>query len=132
MPLLGFKRQFAGFVKEGSKQHTIRAKRKIRPKVGQTAHCYVDPRQKSMTLLGRWPITHVHDAILRPRGADQIQIWINGEELTIAEAQEFLYHDGFRSHGRKGAMAEAAEFWRKRFEKVGGVFYSDIVHWKWS
>lgn len=52
--LLVFKRQFASFVEEGSKTHTIRGKQKIAPKVGDVAHCYVDPRQKSMRLLGRW------------------------------------------------------------------------------
>jgi hypothetical protein len=57
--LLGFKRRFAPFVEEGSKTHTIRAKRKIRPKVGEVCHCYVDPRQKSMRLLGRFPCVKV-------------------------------------------------------------------------
>ena len=57
--LLGFKRRFAPFVEEGSKTHTIRAKRKIAPKVGETCHCYVDPRQKTMRLLGRWTCVKV-------------------------------------------------------------------------
>lgn len=50
--LLGFKRQFAKYVEEGSKTHTVRGFRKISPKVGDICHCYVDPRQKTMRLLG--------------------------------------------------------------------------------
>lgn len=33
--LLGFKKRFAPMVEDGSKTHTIRAKRKIRPRVGK-------------------------------------------------------------------------------------------------
>jgi hypothetical protein len=59
--LLGFKERFAPFVEEGSKTHTIRAKRKIRPRVGEICHCYANPRQKSMRLLGRFECIRVED-----------------------------------------------------------------------
>lgn len=40
--LLGFKKQFAAYVEEGSKTHTIRAPRAIRPKPG-AEQCHSDP-----------------------------------------------------------------------------------------
>jgi hypothetical protein len=52
--LLGVKRRFAEFVEDGSTRRTIRGYRKMPPKIGEVCHCYVDPRPKTMRLLGRW------------------------------------------------------------------------------
>lgn len=134
VPLLGFKRQFAGFVREGSKQHTIRAKRKFPVKPGDICHCYVDPRQRTMALLGRWVCTRVQDAIIRhpDPSIPVLEIEFDGELLSPTEARDFLYIDGFRNYGREGAMILASEFWRKPMIAAGGIFYSDLVHWKYD
>lgn len=134
VPLLGFKRQFAIFVAEGSKQHTIRAKRKFPVKPGDICHCYVDPRQKTMALLGRWPCTVVQDVIIRQPRLDipVLEIEFDGTTLSFGEAKDFLYVDGFRERGRDGAMILAVEFWKKRMIAAGGIFYSDLVHWKYD
>ena len=134
MPLLGFKRQFAEFVRLGTKRHTIRAKRKFPVKPGDICHCYVDPRQRTMALLGRWPCTVVQDVIIRqPQpGIPVLEVEIDGEPLSSEETREFLFLDGFRTFGRAGAMKEAAEFWQKRMISAGGIFHSDLVHWKYD
>ena len=93
VPLLGFKRQFAEFIRAGSKRHTIRAKRKFPVKPGDICHCYVDPRQKTMALLGRWPCTVVQDVIIRQPSLEipVLEIEIDGERLSNDEAEEFLW-----------------------------------------
>lgn len=70
--LLGFKRRFAPHIQDGSKTHTIRAKRKLRPKAGETCHCYTGLRQKGARLLGRWRCVRVQDIII-----DYLGIWVD-------------------------------------------------------
>ena len=70
--LLGFKRRFEPFVSEGSKTHTIRAARKNPPRVGQMCDCYVDSRQKTMRLLGRWVCTKVESILIYECGDGRV------------------------------------------------------------
>ena len=121
--LLGFKRRFAPYVEEGSKTHTIRAIRKIPPRVGQTCHCYVDPRQKTMRLLGRWPCVKVEDIAV----TIECRVWIDGNWLAKDECNALAWRDGFRSRGQDQAFAEMMEFWAGRLP-----FRGQIIHWKWS
>lgn len=134
MPLLGFKRQFADFVRDGTKRHALRAKRKFPVKPGDICHCYVDPRQKTMALLGRWPCTAVQDVVIGQlfTHIPILEIMIDGEQLSRDEAEEFLYRDGFRERGLGHAMVLAAEFWQKRMIAAGGIFHSDLVHWNYD
>ncbi len=46
--------RFAHAVLDGSKTHTIRAKRKAPPRVGEILHCYTGLRTKKVKLLGRF------------------------------------------------------------------------------
>lgn len=101
--LLGFKRRFEPMVMDGSKTHTMRAKRKIRPRVGETCHCYVDPRQKSMRVLGRWPCVRVEDVLIYERGDGTLNMFVEGVELTLDEKNAFAWRDGFRSRGKRRA-----------------------------
>ncbi len=132
--LLGFKRQFAPFVEEGSKTHTIRAKRKIRPRVGEVCHCYVDPRQKTMRLLGRFKCVRVEDITITEYFNPMIPlaVSINGQLLSTDETEAFLYRDGFRDKGGETyeAIHHAAEFWKKRLST--GAFHGDLIHWEYS
>lgn len=141
--LLGFQRRFAPFVEDGSKTHTIRGKRKRRPKVGETAHCYVDPRQKTMRLLRRSPITRVQDILIDGDGTPKgTGIWIEGVPLDETERDLFAWRDGFRfpmvnekeGLGYGGCFAMMLEFWmneRKADERGVAVFPfdGDLVHW---
>lgn len=128
--LLGFKEQFAPFVEEGSKTHTIRAKRKRRPRVGETCHCYVNPRKKSMRLLGRFECIRVEDLRIETDFYETtIRLCINGEYLSWDETEEFLWRDGFRGT-HMSACLQALAFWAKKL--AVGPMFSDIIHWKYA
>lgn len=133
--LLGFKRRFAPYVEEGSKTHTIRAKRINLPKVGETCHCYVDPRQKTMRLLGRWPCSKVEPILIYVRGDGTLGIWLNGDvELSYSEQSALAWRDGFRSAGRRGALAEFTRFWIQvhKLDQLSRGFEGHLIHWRWN
>jgi hypothetical protein len=118
---------FADFVQDGSKRHTIRGRRKIRPRVGTTAHCYVDPRQKTMRLLGRWPITPVQEIRIEESSHPaRLLVTIDGVMLDPHEAELLFHRDGFRDRGGETyqSMAQARIFWADRLPFVG-----DLIHW---
>src|ERR1041384_1652859 len=115
--LLGFKRQFAPFVEDGSKFHSVRGFRKVSPRVGETAHCYVDPRQKTMRLLGRWPVVRVDPITLDMTKCGisyTLRITIADHTLSLDEASAFAWRDGFRDGDqslKRTALDEMARFW---------------------
>ena len=147
--LLGFKRRFAQYVWEGSKTHTIRGFRKNPPKVGETCHCYVDPRQKTMALLGRWECVRVETIRIEITWhycASFGRVWVEGQSLTEDEANVLAWRDGFR--GSSGycancavpssvdkAFAEMVAYWVKLHPKRrAGTRYGfrgHIIHWKY-
>jgi hypothetical protein len=137
--LLGFQRQFEPYVLDGTKTHTIRAKRKVRPKAGETCHCYGDVRQKSMHLLGRWPCVRVEDIRLKISSRDSIgfisrvDIYISGVLLNFDEASRFAWVDGFRpEHSTiddpKNSLGLLSRFWDGRFTDLW--WSGDLIHWK--
>lgn len=123
--ILGFKDQFHSMILEGSKVHTIRARRKIRPKSGEVCHCYGKVRQKGMHLLGRWPCVRVSEIVFTPvltlgcicRGDglygmectaathmpsvinEHVVVTIDGEALSPDELDSLAWRDGFRPEG---------------------------------
>jgi hypothetical protein len=120
--LLGFKRRFEAQIVAGSKRHTIRGKRKIPPKVGETCHCYVDPRQKTMRLLGRWICVRVEDIEIRAAGFhSRVQIFIDGVRLDPHERELLARADGFAS------WREMQGFWDGRLP-----FHGDVIHWHFT
>lgn len=116
--LLGFQKQFRAKILSKFKRHTIRAKRKIRPRVGETCHLYVGLRQKGAELLGRFPCTRVQDVRIHSTVAGRLDVWIDGELLPVDETEGLARHDGFES------MASMADFWKGRLPFVG-----DMIHW---
>lgn len=133
--LLGFKRQFAPYVLDGTKTHTIRGIRKNAPKIGETCHCYVDPRQKSMKLLGRWPCVKVQSIRI-----DRARVWIDDVELDRSEKDLLAWRDGFRFDGTVMELCDpplAKEtgcfinlmlaFWAKTHG--GEAFEGQMIHW---
>lgn len=157
--LLGFKRRFAQYVWEGSKTHTIRGERKNPPKVGETCHCYVDPRQKTMALLGRWECVKVEPINIYECGDGRFGVVIASNELTPDEKDTLAWRDGFRSYHPEhtGAFVEMMRFWTETHgdhratiqvnranhpagepwrPKAGTTpaldFEGHIIHWKYS
>lgn len=131
--LLGFKRRFAPMVEDGSKTHTIRGKRKIAPKVGEICHCYVDPRQKTMRLLGRWECVRVENISIvtksehPPEYLDEVEVRIEGELLSVDERNSLAWRDGFRGCGMPGAFGEMMKFWEGRLP-----FEGHVIHWRFA
>ena len=130
--LLGFKRRFAPFVEGGSKTHTIRRKKRYPPKAGDTCHCYVDPRQKTMRLLGRFRCTAVQDITICLTGIPEepLGVLIDSEPLSPDEVDQLFYRDGFRdlTRGPHQPMRQAAEFWAN----AEFPFHGDLVHWEFK
>ncbi len=140
--LLGFKPRFAAFVEEGTKQHTIRPKRRWRGRVGETCHCYVNPRQKTMRLLGRWECVRIEEiqiSFLQTRNEVNGQIWIEGVMLAPDEQNAFAWRDGFRSRGPESAFSEMLEHWLGKNPELRSMkpgesysFEGDIIHWRYA
>lgn len=136
--LLGFKRQFAPFVQDGSKTHTVRLGRARLPRPGEICHCYVDPRQKTMRLLGRWKCTAVQNfrATLETRTVEDhifpvgVSIWIDGVELGKDEIIEFCWRDGFRPVRRCDSWIAFAHYWLKNYKWID--FDGILIHWEYK
>lgn len=120
--LLGFKERFVPMILDGSKTHTIRAKRAIAPRVGETCHCYTGLRQKGALLLGRWECVRVEDIEIQAH-----EIRIAGQALSPDERNMLAWADGFRSKGRHRAFEEMMEFWDGRLP-----FQGDVIHWRYK
>jgi hypothetical protein len=125
--LLGFKRRFALFVWEGSKTHTIRNYGNRRAfRIGDRCDCYVDPRHKTMALLGRWECVKVEDI----RIDSNWQVWIEGQKLSGDERNALALRDGFRDwqeQGFESPFLQMMAFWSGRLP-----FHGQIIHWKYN
>jgi hypothetical protein len=119
---------FETCVVEDSKTHTIRGRRKdnIGPKAGARVDAYINPRQKSMKLLGRWPITKVEEIRIEDAGPGRLYVTIDGNGLDPHEAELLFHRDGFRNTNGEtyGSMAQARMFWADNLPFVG-----DLIHW---
>jgi hypothetical protein len=140
--MLGFKRRFAPMVRDGSKTHTIRAKRKRAPRQGEPCHCYVDPRQKTMALLGRWRCVKVEDIQVNEQLSGLFEIRSAGVALSLDESNAFAWRDGFRDRGPDRAFESMMAFWKathgrkKRAPRNGRgrrparlKFFGDVIPW---
>lgn len=145
--LLGFKAMFADYVSEGSKTHTIRAHRKLSPKVGELCHCYTGlrqrgpiiqklpsgevVRQKMARLLGRFPLVKVEQIKIEAHSLQGIPLLvrINGDLLSPDEANALFKRDGFRDEGGETFthMHQATEFWKDRLP-----FEGICIHWSYK
>lgn len=120
MGLYNFKERFAPFILDGRKQHTIRATRKVRDKVGNIAHCYTGLRTKSVRFLGKWPIVKIEP--IEISGLDvSPRIFVADVELSPDERERLARLDGFRDFAEMGA------FWKGRLP-----FKGEIIHWQFN
>lgn len=124
--LLNFQARFVPFIEAGEKTHTIRATRKVTPKVGEICHCYTGLRRKGARLLGRWTCLRV-EKIEIEGGWETLSgeffgdVKIENVSLLHDEREQLARRDGF------GSFAEMAEFWRGRLP-----FNGTIIHWEFS
>jgi len=124
--LLGFKRRFEPYITNGSKTHTIRAARKGMPKVGDRLDCYVDPRQKTMRLLGRWLCVKVEEIIIDSDGIYLGKL-SDRHPLDKDEIEALAFRDGFRDYRFNSHFEEMMKFWKGRLP-----FHGYIIHWDFS
>jgi hypothetical protein len=124
--LLGFQRRFAAYVEEGSKTHTIRALRLRPPRVGEICHCYEDPRQKSMRLLGRFPCVKVETIVIWESTSGPA-VKVDGVQLAGDECNALAWRDGFRDQGHANAFRSMMQFWAGRLP-----FHGQIIHWRYT
>jgi hypothetical protein len=120
MPAYSFQKQFVPFVESGEKTHTIRGKRKNRPKPGQTFYGYYAMRTKQCRKLIQSTITRVQDIeiILGPFG---MEITIDDERLSPDEIVALARRDGFDS------ASSMEKFWNGRYP-----FSGDLIHWSFD
>jgi hypothetical protein len=118
--MLGFQQRFEKKILAKEKRHTIRDKRKGRQiRLGDRLDCYVNPRQKSMRLLGRWPCTRLQNIqIWRQTVRSRAKVRIDGQLLSIDEREALARSDGFPN------FAAMMQFWRGRLP-----FRGDMIHW---
>ncbi len=139
--LLGFKKQFEPMILSHLKTHTIRAKRKRPPHVGEICHCYTGlrqrgpiiqklasgqvVRQKMARLLGRWPCVKVQDVQIYRRGDGTLGVIIDSIEVLFDELDPLARSDGFRN------FADMSAFWiAEHSDRHGNVdFLGDMIHW---
>ena len=134
MPAYSFQKQFVEPVETGAKTHTIRGKRKNRPKPGQMFYAYYAMRTKQCRKLLQSVITRVQDITIEQgeRVEDRnvregmIVYWnipiitIDGEKLALDEAETLARRDGFSD------LLEMSDFWPP--ERL--PFEGDIIHWR--
>ena len=125
MGLYNFKKQFAPFILEGSKTHTIRAMRAHPEKPGNMLHLYTGLRQKGATLLFRAPCVKVEEIEIEEI-AEILQVpvhvvRVDGESLDRGECEALARRDGFRD------FTEMMKFWDGRLP-----FKGHIIHWNYS
>lgn len=121
--LVGFERRFASLVYKGLKRHTIRHWR-MNP--GEICHCYVNPRQRSMKLLGRWPCVKVEEILITLcYGETEPDIWIEGQRLSEDERDSFAKLDGF-----PGGWSEMVEYWTSKRQVKS--FRGYVIHWDYD
>jgi hypothetical protein len=135
MPAYSFQKQFVPRIESGDKTHTIRGKRKNRPRPGQTFYGYYAMRTKQCRKLIQSVITRVQDIVIEQgervcdleiRASEGLKVYWNIPKITIDgelardEAETLAVRDGFRD------LLEMSDFWPP--ERL--PFSGDIIHWK--
>lgn len=140
--MLGFKRRFLPFVWLGTKQHTIRLRRRLRPEAGDNIRAYADSRQKTMAIVGSWECTKVEEIVIERDG----NIFLGDSQLGPDELDLFCWRDGFRKPtvlteesllriGAAGSHQLFMGYWNaeaKADPKREYPFRGDLIHWRFD
>jgi hypothetical protein len=116
MPAFNFKYRFAKKVESGEKRHTIRARRKNPPRLGQAFHAFEGMRTMKCRRLLRSTITLVEPIRIAQDGC----VYVAGRRLTVDEAHALARADGFTSAN------ELYEFFKETHDLP---FDGDLIHW---
>lgn len=137
--LLGFQPRFHAMIRDGSKTHSIRAKRAGRRdwRVGDRVDCYGDARRKTMFLIARFECTRVEDFEITAAG----RVLIDGAELSHDEKDQLAWRDGFRYDHleikRELARVCCFELMLRFWDIHNGLqkkkrWRGQIIHWKYE
>lgn len=99
--LLGFKERFAEPIQLGSKVFTLRKRRKIMPKIGETLHMYSGLRTSKSKLISKKETLRSTQKtwvkiMFRDKKAISLKICVDGRALNVLELKAFVRFDGFR------------------------------------
>ncbi|WP_339680008.1 ASCH domain-containing protein [Cyclobacterium marinum] len=136
--LLGFKKQFAGPILDGTKIFTIREKRKVEPKIGETLHMYSGLRTKHTELISKehtlTGIQLVDIAISEDRSVKPfikwVTVYVDERQLSNTELNVLAVSDGFTD------LNDFCNFWLKGGKpdenKWVVVLKKDLVMHHWT
>jgi hypothetical protein len=109
--LLGFKERFVMPIQIGTKVFTLRNKRKVQPKIGETLYMYSGLRTSKCKLISNKEklvsIQEVHVFIRQVMEQITIRISVDKRMLTEAEIVQFVKFDGFADR------VDFANYWFK-------------------
>ena len=119
MRAYNFQKQFAAKILDGSKPHTIRARRKdgYLPVPGEVIRLYTGMRTKQCRLLREVEVISARPIVINHGDA----VVIDGRPLTFFEACVLAERDGFKNFG------EFRDFFK---EKHGATFNGYLIEWK--
>lgn len=131
MPILNFKPQFVDPIREGRKNHTIRADRKHPIKTGDKLYLYCGLRRKGAYRILPEPVTctkAVPISIDFRRLGTQFNefVFIGEQRLSHDECEALARADGF------GDWTAMVAFWEREHGDCRGEvrFSGQIIHWK--
>lgn len=128
--LIGFKKRFIVPIQNGSKVFTIRKKRKVSPKIGETLYMYSGLRTANCSKISEKEklirIQHVRIYIERNHPDTLIKIHVDGRPLSWSEIYEFVKYDGFHN------IEDFADYWigspfKGKLQRAGGSM--EMYHW---
>lgn len=99
--LLGFKPRFVEPILIGTKVFTMRGKRKIQPKIGETLHMYTGLRTSKCQLITKSEkLISTQKARVRIYTVNnylEVHVRVDGRYLTNKELEHFFVFDGFNN-----------------------------------
>ena len=125
MPAYSFKLRFVPFVKDGSKNQTIRAKRKYQVKPGDKLYLYYGMRTKWCKKLKEAICKDVEQIIIYKNG----NVTVAGEKLSEWRKDCLAYSDGFRVDNSTSARGTFEIMYRWFRQTHDLPFKGDIIYW---
>lgn len=128
--LLGFKKRFVEPILIGTKVHTIRKPRKIKPKIGETLHMYTGLRTPNCQVISKKEKLiskqKIRIRVCRTRDSFDVEIFVDGRKLQWSEMHKVAEFDGFKD------LFDFCNYWLtdekgKKIKKAGGIM--DLYHW---
>lgn len=107
--LLGFKKLFKQPILDGTKKFTIRERRKIEPKIGETLYMYTGLRTKDCEKISDEhklvSIQIVDLIVIKGNGHITVDVAVDARILSDEEIEHFVVADGFTD------PIDFAEYW---------------------